>query len=138
MSKPDQPRMLTAVERKILVVLQNPKYFVATNEEKIKAAACSRGSFYTTIKDPWFEKQLYNAWKDYTKDLIGPILAAAVALALEPTRDGFQDRKMLLEMSGIYAPVQKHANADGSNLPAAPAAVICYMPTPLEPPVDGE
>lgn len=103
---------LTRSEQKLLAVLTDPKYFGANNAGKAEAAGISDRLLYQIVKRPHFKAAMKDFLTNYLTTQNGPILDAAVQTAKEKGRDGFNDRKMLLEMSGMYEPPKVRAELE--------------------------
>jgi hypothetical protein len=103
-----QNRTLTRAEKAVLDILADPAYFKATNEEKVEASGVSRRRFYEILADPWVRDQQKQLCLDMIRSRVNDIVGAAVTSAVECIgKEGHLDRKMLLEMSGLYEPKQK-------------------------------
>jgi hypothetical protein len=101
MSESGQNRTLTRGEKLVLAVCINPEHFKSTDTQKIAATGISRSRYYAIIADPWFHKQIQSATMNFIGLRIAPIVEAAVSTAMVKGKDGHQDRKMLLQMSGM-------------------------------------
>lgn len=109
---------LTRAERALLAILTNPEYFKADDKAKYTAAGISESRYYQLMRKPEFKQALVDMFRDMLQGDIGPIIAAAKTTATTCLdRDGHQDRKMLLEMAGVYTPKQEvkneHSGANG-------------------------
>lgn len=126
---------LTRAERAVLRVLIDPTYHEATNAEKIQAAGVSEAQFYRIVRKPQFREQEKAAFFDLIQTRLGPIIEAAMKTASMEGRDGFNDRKMLLEMGGMYTPksgldltsggkpLKAYEDIDDGDRPAVPPAL---------------
>lgn len=110
-------RIPTRTEEKVLAILVNPEHFRKTNAQKIALATCSCYQFYKIMRNPWFQKQVKDAALQLLHGQVMGVFDAAIETAKEVGRDGFNDRKMLLEMAGYYNPTatvtMQHTGADG-------------------------
>lgn len=107
----------TAGEEKLIAALADPNNFGKSVTAKCKAAGISRTVFYDSVKKPGF-MELYNSMMmDMVRASVGDILAASIKYAASE-KGAYQDRKMLLEMAGIYTPkqVQELQGAGGEPL----------------------
>nr|WP_294577194.1 hypothetical protein [uncultured Rhodopila sp.] len=131
-------RRLTRVERAVLAVLVDPRFNQpnTTNAERIAAADVSERRFYEVMADPWFQDQQRRAFLDVIRTNIGPIVEAAVKTASAEGRDGHQDRKMLLEMGGMYIPKSAIDHTTGGLPMKAFADIDDGEPVALSPDVD--
>lgn len=108
-----QNRRLTRSEKALLAVLLDPAYFKALNTERARAAGISDRRFYQMMADPWFREREREAFYDLLRTRLGPIVQAAAETAAQPGRDGHFDRKMVLEMAGLYLPKQEQRLTGG-------------------------
>lgn len=95
-------RTLTRAEKALLAVLLNPKYYKSMDKERWTAAGISRRRFYEIIADPWFREQQHQAFMDWLRRDLAPIMDAHIETARMPGKEGFFDRRMAFEMSGYY------------------------------------
>jgi hypothetical protein len=100
-------RILTTCQQKVLAVLIDPKYFKLTNRKKIKAAGCSVYQFYKIMRDPTFHEYVHRGLMEMLHGEAGPIMQTAIRSAQIEGRDGFPDRRMILEMLNFYKPKQQ-------------------------------
>lgn len=104
----DEPnRTFTRVERKVLEAITAPALANATNEERFAHAGVSKTRFYGIMQDPWFRKKHREFIHNHVQGRIAELVNASANTATTPGRDGFQDRRMLLEMTGHYTPRQQ-------------------------------
>jgi hypothetical protein len=97
-------RKLTAAETRVLKVLCNPDYFGASNADRIAAANTSERRFYQIMADKWFVQQQKEAVLKMIQGDVSGVVNAALQSAKLEGRAGHSDRKMLLQMAGIYEP----------------------------------
>lgn len=92
---------LTKTQEKILQVMTDPTNWGTSQTQIAELANCSRNSVYLAVKDTDFIKR-YN---DITMNILGSrtadIINASIRQAMTP--EGFNDRKMLLTMTGLYS-----------------------------------
>lgn len=92
---------LNASQRKLLEVLLNPENFTLSITDICKEADISRPTYYKHMQDERFIEIYNEVSVDMLKAHIPNILNATVEYAKE--KNGHQDRKMLLTMTGLYA-----------------------------------
>jgi hypothetical protein len=95
-------RMLTRKERAVLRVICDPALCEATQAERAKQAQVSIRQYFSILADPWFREQHRVAINRHVQERVGRLIEAGYQTAATPGRDGFQDRRMLLEMTGHY------------------------------------
>lgn len=91
----------TAAEARLLEVLVNPENVGKNVTEVCNLANISRDKYYKSMKKSDFRECVNNTTLDLVKGKISDVLNAAYTYAL--TEKGFQDRKMLLTLAGIYS-----------------------------------
>jgi len=109
---PGEPkvRIFKLTEQAILAALIDPEYFGKTMEKKRQATAkhlstrkpVSKAIWMKTLKDEWFRNQVAEITIRGIAEHLPEVLSAALVMAKTPTREGFQDRRMILEMAGLY------------------------------------
>jgi len=98
--------------------MSDPANLALFNKELIELAGISEAHFYRLMKNPSFTAKRRAILLDVVKSSIGLILKAAVDSAQIEGRDGQPDRKMLLEMAGLYLPAKHLAlSAAGPTIP---------------------
>lgn len=95
----------TTAERKLLEVMLNPDNFALSDTKLCQLAGVSRNTFYKSMKKPGFVDYYNELSMNALRGKVGNILQASAVYALSP--EGFQDRKMLLTMTGLYADKQE-------------------------------
>jgi hypothetical protein len=103
-----EERKLTRLEGKILELLLKPETRHEKKNDLHKLAGCGRTRFYEILKDPWFEQQRRAGIQAIVKEQAAEFVAAAAETARTPGRDGFQDRRLLLSMSGDHIERRQH------------------------------
>jgi hypothetical protein len=103
----EQNRTFTRVERKVLEAITSPDLANATNEERYAHAGVGKTRFYAIMQDPWFRRKHREFIYNHVQARIAELVNASANTATTPGRDGFNDRKMLLEMTGHYVPRQQ-------------------------------
>jgi hypothetical protein len=91
----------TPGEQRLLEVLLNPSYYGKSITEKCQFADISRQTYYILMKKSEFTSLIKKTSIDLLKDRIGEILDASVKFAVSNARCS-QDRRMLLELIGLY------------------------------------
>lgn len=114
-NKIDKTGTLTRAGQRLLAVFLDPQYADTTDVEKAKAAGVSIRHFHRLTHDPHFQAALKAKALELITPKIRPVLDAAIKTAVEPGRDGFKDREMLLRMIGWYDPKStiEHQGSDG-------------------------
>jgi hypothetical protein len=107
----------TAAEQKLIEVLCDPKNYGKSVTEICKVADISRDVYYTAIKKPGFVDYYNSIMLQIMKGKVGDVLKAVAKYAIEEPRC-HQDRKMLLEMAGIYTEkkIQEITGKDGGSV----------------------
>ena len=109
---PEPPaRALTPSERKVLAIWSRPEYYGSTDVECIEAAQVSKDTYYRIKRDPELRARRDELLQRMLEDGLRPAFAAMTATAMMEGREGFQDRRLLMEMAGEYTPKQT-LNAD--------------------------
>ncbi len=88
----------------MLRVLHEPKNHDKTQRDKQKLARVSESTWHKIIRDPWFKQQEAELCRIYLQAELAPIMKASIDTARKPGRDGFADRRMLLETAEVYVP----------------------------------
>lgn len=111
-------RILTKTQLKVLGVLLDPKYYNATGTEKRKAAGCSIYQYHKIMRDPTFNDLVTKCLLSMVHMESGAILQTAIDSAKIMGREGFPDRRMLMEMLNFYKPKQQveHTGKDGDDI----------------------
>lgn len=104
----ESERKLTRLEGKILELLLNPDTRHAKRQELYKMAGCSKGRYYAILKDPWFDQQRREGLQAIIREQTISFVRAAAKTAATPGRDGFQDRRLLLSMTGDHVERRHH------------------------------
>lgn len=95
---------LTPAREKILEALLNPEFLGLSITEKCNLIGISRNCWYKAIKDQSFMSLVKKTNIDLIKESAHEIIAASKKVAINSGARGFNDRRMLLEMSGYYVP----------------------------------
>jgi hypothetical protein len=93
-----------ASEAKMLAVLGDSRFVTKTISEKARAAGVSRATWYRRKKDPLFSARAGAACRKALNGHLGPVLAALSESAATPAHKNFLDRKLFLELVGMYPP----------------------------------
>lgn len=93
---------LTRKQAAVLQVIMNPVHHDKTNAEKAKLAGVSERLLYLTLQDAEVESQRQQMVKRMVIQGVAPAVDAMLKTASVPGRDSFQDRRLLLAMSGDY------------------------------------
>ena len=102
------------------MAMADPESLKLTNIELARRAGISEKRFYTLMGDP-----MYRAWVNEQRQrtlnrYVDQILTASVKTAAKDGREGHQDRRMLLEMTGLYQP----KGAEGGGGGGQPLTII--------------
>ena len=92
---------LTPTQFKALEILTNPEHYNKSYEEKATMIGVHPNTLYNYRHNEKFQKALDNARKDILNEAVIPIIKQAIKGALGKSHP---DRKMLLEIAGIYSP----------------------------------
>lgn len=105
----------TRAGRALYMAMADPESLRLTNIELARRAGISEKRFYDLMGNP-----MYRAWVNEQRQrtlnrYVDQILTASVKTAAKDGREGHQDRRMLLEMTGLYQP--KGVEGGGGNQP---------------------
>lgn len=121
-------REWSRVERQVLRAWCAPDNWSKTEKDMAKASGVSRARYYVVKANPDMQEARRRICDEMLRDHLQPIYDAAIKVASEPTRHGFPDRKLLLEMARAYIPRQELTGRDGGpieqrsvDVPPAPA-----------------
>ena len=95
----------TPAEEKILATLLNPANLGKSVAAKCRVAGVSRQTYYVAMRKQEFVQHLNNCALAMLNDKVGDVLNATYTYALG--EKGHQDRKLLLELIGLYTPAAK-------------------------------
>lgn len=90
----------TVAEKKLLEVLINPENIGKTVTEICNLAGISRNKYYQALEKEEFSNLVNETTMDLVTAKAGSVLNAAYKYAMK--EKGFQDRKMILTIAGIY------------------------------------
>lgn len=91
----------TRNEMKLIEALSNPEHRDLNISEICELIGISRQAYYKMFKKKEFVRYFNDFQKDLIKNNIGDVIKATIHFAInEPKCHG--DRKMLLEMGGVY------------------------------------
>lgn len=91
----------TPAEKKLLEVLADPNSLGKSITDICTEAGVSRNVYYEAVKKPEFIDYLNDITKDIIKSNVSEIIKAMVKFGTTNAKNS-QDRKMLLEMAGMY------------------------------------
>ena len=111
---------LTSTQYRLLTVLVDADSAALSITAKCKLAGVSRNTYYDVIKLPQFVTKLKNIASDNINAHINDIVQASIHCAKNDKYKGHADRKMLLEMSGMYHAEPTVAVALVAQLPSMP------------------
>lgn len=95
---------LSLKERAILEFMMDPENAKLNDAEKCRRIGCCRSTLYGALRKPAFHEMQVRMVQEYTARHIAPILAKSVETATTEARDGFQDRRFLMEVGRFYIP----------------------------------
>lgn len=90
----------TEAEKKLLQALLNPDNIGIKLKDLCKAARITRQTYYNAMKKPEFAELYHELTMETIKGHAAKALNASFKYADSP--QGFQDRKMILTIAGIY------------------------------------
>jgi len=102
MEKANEFENMTPSEIRLVEVLLNPENIGLTVVEKCKKADISPMHYYRMMKNSEYVKKVHELTLNMIKGRIADVIQASLECALNDKYKGFADRKMLLEMSGMY------------------------------------
>lgn len=105
----------TAAEKRLLAVMLDPENIGKNITEICQLADISRQAYYKIMKKPEFVAYQEKLCRDLVKQYLSPLIAATFKYALLP--QNHQDRKMLLEMGGLYTPKQQQVISGPGGVP---------------------
>jgi len=96
----------TAKEKRLVEAMSDPKNRNLNITELCKVAGISREAYYQMMRKPAFVEYYKRIQYEVVKSSIAKVLQSTIKFAIENPKC-HQDRKMLLEMSGMYTPKQE-------------------------------
>lgn len=96
-------------------------------------AGVARDAYYRAFKKPEFVMLYYDILKDMVSGMVGEVIKATYKYAVSNAKNN-ADRRMLLEMAGVYVPrqIQQHAGHDGGPIQFATGRVADLTDEELE------
>jgi predicted DNA-binding protein (UPF0251 family) len=105
---------LTRRQLRVLDVLVDPTTAGKTDDELAEMAGMSRTTFWRIKSEPAVEAERMKLCKALITSRVAPIIHKSIMVATSEGRDGFQDRRLLLAMSGDYQERKQHdVNVNG-------------------------
>lgn len=101
-------RTLTRTEQKILDGIMDPALRHSTQPVFCKAVGVGATRYWQIMKDPWFQEQRRSLLRSIIQRQAMTFVEAAAKTAATPGRDGFQDRRLLLSMTGDHIERRQH------------------------------
>lgn len=95
----------TTSEKKILDALADPENYLLSVTQLCTKTGVARNTYYLAIKKPGFVKKRNEILNRVFESFVPDVKKAAVKYAINNAKN-FQDRKMILEMTGEYKPSQ--------------------------------
>lgn len=102
----DDVYILTGAEERLLGVLCNPEFRAKTVTAKCKEARVSRDIYYAATKKQGFLLALRDAQIGVVQAMVSDVVKATYHYALTEARC-HQDRRIILEMAGLYREVTR-------------------------------
>jgi hypothetical protein len=102
-----QNRTLTRAERRILESICDVSQRDLQVDERCKRIGVSRTRYFQIMSDAWFRSQHREYIRRSVQERVSALVGASYDTAVTPGRDGFNDRRMLLEVTGHYVPRQQ-------------------------------
>lgn len=93
---------------RLMLAMMAPESYKLTVAELAAKAGIGERTYYRLMADPQYRVWLDEQRRQALARHVDNIMNAAVTTAARDGRDGHQDRKMLLEMAGLYVPKQAH------------------------------
>ena len=94
---------LSEVGRKVVQGLTDPRCFGQSVDWRAKFVGVSRAQFYRLRDNQDVLEAVRQATDNNVQHHLPAVLNAAIKSAMIPGKDGFADRKMLLEIGGLYS-----------------------------------
>lgn len=120
---------LTAAGRRILEAMVLPGGMLLTTTDLCARADVERRHAYTIMGRPEFRRAKEAIGAAYLHDHLAPILAALARSASIDGRDGHPDRKLCLEMLGMYTPTSRKTveTITGATAPTDEQTLAAYL-----------
>lgn len=99
----DNAYIPTAAEEKLLEVIANPDHFGKNVTERCKLAGVTRTTFYDAMQKRGFVDYYNGLMLNLIRSSVGDIITATIKFGTK-SKANSADRRILLEMAGIYAP----------------------------------
>src|SRR5207248_3268734 len=115
---------LTGAEAKVLHVMLQPASHRKSISRLCAEAGISRSHYYRLLSDPELSAKLRRVVEAVLMDDLVPIMEALKRSALILGREGHADRKLLLEMVGMYKPTRRQTNEEAAKPAAAEADMV--------------
>ena len=112
MSEDDKEYNPTNAEKKVLEAMKDPNNYTVSITEFCKNAGVGRNTYYNMLKKPGFIKKKNEIYNKMFENFVPEVKKACVKYAINNAKN-FQDRKIILEMTGEYSPkVDNHVQID--------------------------
>ncbi len=108
LGRDEQNIALTRKQLAVLDVLMDPDNAQKSDTEMSDIAGVSRTTFYRVRMLPEVDAERRRLCKALIQSRVAPIIDRSIKVAMSEGRDGFQDRRLLLSMSGDYVERQQH------------------------------
>lgn len=103
--KEEKEYIPTTAEKKILEAISDPDNYTIPIQKLCDKADVARNTYYSACKKPGFIEARNKILNAMFENLVPEVKKAAMKYALNNAKN-FQDRKMILEMTGEYKPQQ--------------------------------
>ncbi len=90
-----------------LAVTLDAGMYGKTDADRMREAEVSKDTWYRVMKDADFARIHRQMIRSSVNASVSLIINQSTKMAIETGRDGYNDRRMLLEMSGHYTPRQQ-------------------------------
>jgi hypothetical protein len=110
-------------DAKVLRTLADPKLVGKSTTAKIQASGVSRATWYRRQSDPFFRARMNDVYFRALSTHVAAVLHALAESAIIHGRKGHADRKLLLELVGLYEPTTSEA-ADSATRTAEPVSAM--------------
>lgn len=115
---------LTAAESRLLDVLSDPDSRGRTVTQRAELAGIDRRTYYKLMERPNIAQAAKVILSKIAEDGLDDALRMLVASANLPGAEGFRDRKLLLELTGLYQPTKRQIHEAAAPPSAAEADMV--------------
>lgn len=120
----------TPKEKKLIEVLCDPEHRHKNITKICQVAGISREAYYRMFRKPQFVAYYHRVQFEVVKQAAAKVLAASIEYAINDSKC-HQDRKMILEMAGLYTEkIKQEISGEGGG----PIGVTVVFSDKLQPP----